>query len=142
MKKLKNIFPLLFIVFLSTTVYSQSTEFNIERKINFWDKDSKTKNITVEVKENTNSVSFNINCKVLYGNITIEILDPKGKKHGNFSVKNQMNKLPLSTENNKEEVNGQINKHIGTPKAGNWIIKIIPLDAIGQLSINCLQQIK
>lgn len=128
------LFPCLLIaVFISQSAFTQSSlsdsTFELKRSINLNDKDTETKNITIEVSEKTLAMGLNISCKVLLGNLKIEIYDPKGKKQGEFSVESQYsNKLPLSENDayNKEVVEGQIEKRISQPIPGQWIIKLIP----------------
>jgi len=98
------------------------------------------------------------------GELTIEIIDPNGDKQGTFSVGCQIDsktsekshvyktkdenprvyktiseKSTDSTNDNtktKEIVNASISKTIKNPIKGNWIIKAIPKEAHGELTID------
>lgn len=71
-----------------------------------------------------------IDTSVTSGKLTIEIYDSNEKKQGTFSVGTQLN------IENSERAQGNINKSLIDPQAGNWKVKIIPINAKGMIQIN------
>ena len=95
----------------------------------FAQKQNKETNKT-EINQSTSfKFELMIETSVSSGKLTIEIYDSNEKKQGTFSVGTQLN------IQNFEYAHGKINKSLIEPKAGNWKIKIIPINAIGSIQI-------
>lgn len=141
-KSIKSFTVLTLFLFLSTISFSQksTTSFdqfgqqcsgvNLTRNIHLKGSSS-TEKIKIEVTENTNCIHLGINSIIQSGSLTIEVYDPKGNKQGNFSVESQIG----SNKQFGESVCGQIQKTIKTPLKGEWIVKLIPNKAKGEVSI-------
>jgi hypothetical protein len=125
--------------YLKNLEQNQNTAFNLNRSIILYpDKDTKVKDITLEVNEKTTIFSLNVACKVKLGNLTIELYDPKGDKQGEFSIESQMDqKLPLNGDDKyeREIIEGNIQKEITNPIKGKWIIRLIPLKTYANVNI-------
>ena len=135
MKNLKCLFAfsLLSLSLFAGLTFAQSTNMKLERTINL-SGDSKTEEITVNVDEKLIHLMISIKSTVSLGELSIEIYDPNGEKHGNFTVGNQLNSAS-SVPGKREIVNGTINKIVRQPMMGNWTIKIIPTKARGEINI-------
>ena len=107
---------------------TSQTNVNTRRSIRI-DKDSKPKEVSINVKSNTKKLDIAINTSVSEGKIKIELYNPEGLLKGSFIVETQVGTATA------ERVNGNIRKHLKEPKSGAWIIKIIPTTATGEISI-------
>tara|TARA_R110002096_G_scaffold392235_1_gene587182 strand:- start:1362 stop:1793 length:432 start_codon:yes stop_codon:yes gene_type:complete len=110
------------------TEINQSTSFNFQRIIQL-DEHKKNEDIIIGIEKQTEKFELMIETSVSSGKLTIEIYDSNEKKQGTFSVGTQLN------IQNFEYAHGKINKSLIEPKAGNWKIKIIPINAIGSIQI-------
>lgn len=138
MKIWYSILILFTFLFISQISFSQSSTFDLNRQVNLYPKDSEDKNIILNVTKNTYALSLNISCKVLLGDLTIELYDPNDVKQGEFSIESQMEgKIPLigNDENEREVVEGNIRKDISNPIVGNWLIKLIPDKTVARINI-------
>lgn len=141
MKTLIKIFAgtLTMIILFTNLSFGQGTELNLQRSISL-SGDSEREEIEIEVEDETLNLNISIKSTLKAGGLTIEIYDPNWVKQGNFSVGIQLNLNKPSSElkDNKsknEVVNGQIEKKVKEPIAGNWVIRIIPNRAEGSVSI-------
>lgn len=149
---MKKSFPTIMAVMLlshfvcSMVVAQERTQFNIYRKIELKE-DSNPKQIGIEV--NTKECRFNLRIRssIRAGAVTLEIYDPKGKKHGNFAIGCQtdpdytLNQQAPGESNSTEHVNGMTSKLIENPLIGEWQIKILPQKAVGEVKIEFSQDI-
>lgn len=137
------------LVFLTINTFSQDrTTFDVNRVI-FLKSDSEEKKVTIPVDENYNNLKLSIAATIQQGDLIIEIFDPKGAKQGNFSIGCQVGgqKTPKgesqtetsSDSNIMEQVQGRISRMIKNPVKGNWIVKLTPKSARGQVEIFCSQ---
>ena len=99
------------------------------------DDSSETEKIKIDVAEDTKNLSFNVYGLVKSGSLTVEVYDPKGNKHGNFSVESQIK----ASSTAKEKVCGQMQRSIKDPVKGKWVIKLIPKNVTGEISM-CASQ--
>lgn len=113
------------------TEKKQSTEFKFLRSIQLEDC-KKNEKIIITIAEHTKEFELMIETSVSSGKLRVEIYDTNDKIQGNFSVGNQ-----LGFEN-AEHAQGWINKSLIEPEAGDWIVKIIPINAKGMVLINTL----
>lgn len=107
------------------------TEIREQRSI-ILDNDSDTEEVMLYMEEGTKSFRISIKSLVQAGKLTIQILDPQGKKQGNYSVGTLMN------SKKQEEIMGNLEKRLKEPEAGVWKIKIIPVDVKGQIRIETI----
>lgn len=107
---------------------NSQTQVDLQRAIKL-DKDSKTEEVTITIKPNTQRFQIVISSLVSNGKLTIELYDPKGTKQGNFTVGTQL------TSSKQEKVQGNIRKSLKEPQAGQWKVKIIPDGATGDIRI-------
>lgn len=111
------------------TEINQSTNFNFQRTIKL-DEHKKNEEIIIKIEKQTKKFELMIDTSVTSGKLTIEIYDSNEKKQGTFSVGTQLN------IENSERAQGNINKSLIDPQAGNWKVKIIPINAKGMIQIN------
>ncbi|WP_434035711.1 hypothetical protein [Formosa sp. 4Alg 33] len=111
------------------TEINQSTRFNFQRTIQL-DEHKKNEEIIIKIEKQTKKFELMIDTSVTSGKLTIEIYDSNEKKQGTFSVGTQLN------IENSERAQGNINKSLIDPQAGNWKVKIIPINAKGMIQIN------
>ncbi len=91
---------------------------------------SDQESIIIDVPKGTSKMHVSINSIIKSGYLTVELYDPKGNKKGNFSIESQLN----STKK-KDQVCGQMQKHIEDPLKGKWIVLLVPNKVIGDISI-------
>lgn len=136
----KFILGLVLVLFVTQTAFSQSkdtkacTSVNLSRNIEF-DGTSEKQEVNIAVSEGNDKLCFGISSTLQSGDLTVEIYDPNGKDYGNFSIEGQSS----SSAKNKDMVCGQMNKEIKDPIQGNWLVKLIPSKAKGQIAINTMQ---
>lgn len=129
----------IYALFISISTYAQAplviantnqkTSFNFQRTIKL-EQNSKEEVVVINIEKQTKRFDFKIDTSVSSGKLTIEIFDSNGKKQGTFSVGTQLNLQ------NAERAEGNINKSLVDPQAGDWKIKIIPIKANGMIQIN------
>ncbi|WP_298758554.1 hypothetical protein [uncultured Psychroserpens sp.] len=137
MKKSIKLVTCLFLL-LSLTIHAQQNSQHIQqcdavtlnRNIQL-DGSSDTEEIKIEVASNAKKLHIGINSTIKSGYLTVEVYDPKGNKKGNFSIESQVK----SSSKKKELVCGQMQKHIDEPIKGDWVIKLIPNNVAGDISI-------
>lgn len=113
----------------NTSEINQSSSFSFRRTIQL-DEQKKTEEIIIEIEKQTKRFDLSIETSVTSGKLTIELYDSNEKKQGTFSVGTQLN------TRNSERAQGTINKSLIDPQAGNWIVKIISLNAKGMIQIS------
>lgn len=91
--------------------------------------ESKTDEVLMEIKRNTEKLNLFIHSQVRKGKVTIEVYDPNGTKMGYFSG----GTLPNSGK--EEVVKGDFEKSWVKPLSGKWRIKNIPIDATGPIKL-------
>ncbi|MEM5564477.1 hypothetical protein WNY78_05160 [Psychroserpens sp. AS72] len=140
MKPLLSISILLFVLFsFQTSIAQETSTFDLKRSIKLTPEDIEAQNIKLSVYEKTSFVGLNISCKVILGNLKVEIYDPNGNKQGEFAVESQILDKSNGTKDNfyeKETVEGQIEKFLKNPMRGDWIVKLIPIKTYAEVEIN------
>jgi subtilisin-like proprotein convertase family protein len=106
---------------------------NVERGIELKG-DSKTEEVKISVNEKAIALDIAIASTIKSGQLHIELYSPDGKRKGDFSVGSQIEQGEKALSKS-EKVSGKISKHIPEPELGDWVIKIIPEQAHGQLFI-------
>ena len=112
----------------------------VSKQIKLSDFDSEKQEIELDIAKETTSVSLNVDCQIEVGKLTIEVYDSKRKKQGNFSIEG-IDKSKYTKQGN-EPVQGQLNLNTINPIEGDWIIKIIPKQAIGNIHVRSIQYVK
>ncbi len=135
MKKSINLFTCLTLfMFFSLSMFAQQCDVVTTNRNIQLDGSSDTEEITVEVTEDITCLSIGINSTIQSGYLTMEIYDPKGEKQGNFSVESQLK----SNAKTKELVCGQMQKQIKEPLKGKWVVKLIPNNVKGDITIHTM----
>ncbi|MEL6810002.1 MAG: hypothetical protein AAFP76_01560 [Bacteroidota bacterium] len=118
--------------------HSNCSDYHTARTIEL-DDSSNNESIKMEVDKDTKNLMISVNSLISSGSLTMEILDPKGDKQGNFSVESQLSSSTSSGGKNKEEVCGQLNKSFSEPMAGSWTIKLKPRKVTGKIQVSSHQ---
>lgn len=131
-----------------------ATTFNLERQI-ILNGESENIEILLSVSGQDNALNLKIQSKIQEGELTIEIYDPKNEKKGNYSIGSQVKTTQSNIKKNdmdneferelellgtimgvrKESVQGTITRTIKDPLKGNWVVKIIPKNVKGRVTI-------
>ena len=120
---------------------TDKTVFDLNKEISLKG-ESNLVEVLIPVNEQNIQLFINISTIVLGGELTIQLFDPSGEKHGNYSVGSQNSiKVEGKTYNptSNETVTGQISKSIRYPINGNWKINIIPKTVTADISIKTKQ---
>ncbi len=112
---------------------------SLKKQIKLTDFDSEKRDIKLSIAKNTSRVSLNVNCLIEVGELTVEVYNSKGKKQGDFSVEGASK--AKYKKGNTEPVEGQINFDTSSPVEGDWVIKIIPKQAIGKIMVRSIQNV-
>jgi hypothetical protein len=140
MKTLIKITAILFVSMLaiSSTCFSQEY-IKMERQKHLrFEKESETLEVKIKVTDEYNFFKVKIECTVTEGEIQLELLDPKGNLKGNFTIKTDSNLKTGKRTTVEESVRGSLEKTFRYPLIGDWIIKIKPNEAKGDMSIGSL----
>ena len=104
--------------------------------------DGKTevKEITLPLRDSLDYVSIKVWALVLSGDLSVEIFDPLGVKHGNFSLEGQMDATTTAKLKRgdviigDEQASGNLFRTIMNPPIGAWKAKIVTKKAVGTIS--------
>ena len=107
---------------------AQATSFTFQRIIQF-NNQSAPEEVTITIEEGTQQFDLLINTAVDAGKLSIEIYDANNKRQGKFSVGTQL-------QNNSEQTMGSISKSLLEPTPGDWVVRMIPLNAKGRVQID------
>lgn len=107
---------------------TSDTRVNLQRDISL-EQNSKSREVILNIEENVDRFELAINSSVTAGNLKVEVYDPEGNHQGTFSVGTQLD------AESSERVQGNINKSIQNPQAGNWKVSIVPTQATGSIKI-------
>ena len=154
MKKILNVFVCVFLFssFLASIASAQTisnnerTSYNLHRKISLQNC-SEVKEIKIEVNEKGCRFNLRVRSAITAGKVKLEIFDPIGKKQSNFSIGCQtdpeltLNSLSPDKHVITEEVIGLTAKLIENPMLGDWLVKITPEKAVGNVTIEFNQDI-
>ena len=142
MKNLKS-YLIAILLLSSMQVFSQSKGVGVSSNTNsrsdyalsrtiLLDTDTKASEITIEVPEGTAKLSLKVEGRIEGGQLSVEVLNPKGERAGNFDLSTQVKSAK------KEIANGNFIKSVTDPLAGKWIVKIKPNKAQGEFHIESL----
>ena len=104
------------------------TTFDHRRMIEF-SQSSEVEEVKITIKGGTKEFDLQIKGTVHEGELTVEILDSKGAKKGNFTIETQVNSAK------HELVSGNYRKALIEPQQGQWTIRITPKNATGNIQI-------
>jgi hypothetical protein len=139
-------FLCLFVMTSFISGQEEATTFNLERQI-ILNGESENLEVILSVSEQDNGLILKIKSNIQEGDLTIEIYNPKNEKQGNYSIGSQLKSTKSSSNKNqtekelealginKEKVQGTITRSIENPLKGNWVVKIIPKNAKGMVTI-------
>jgi hypothetical protein len=142
----KPLFKLPFILLLSFLSFpllsgQDYINFNSHKEIKL-DKTSEIEEIILPVRDSVSNLSVLITSSIYSGDVTIEVYDPEGERHGYFSIGAQP-EIPIvkkpgqsvySTDNN--QASGNLSSTIRNPAKGNWKIRVIPKNTSGNVKIS------
>jgi len=116
-------------------------KYDVQKQIKL-NNESEMQEIILPVKDSVNSLTILVQSNIQVGDLTLEILDPKGDKHGYFSIGSQLS-TPIKNKSkyqgksgyysNPDKANGSLSRTINKPQEGDWKIKILPKDATGTI---------
>ncbi len=103
--------------------------------------DGKTeaKEITLPLRDSLGYVSIKITALVLSGDLSVEIFDPLGENHGNFSLEGKMDATTIAKFKRgdgiigDEQASGNMFRTIKNPPIGAWKAKLVTKNAIGTI---------
>jgi len=108
----------------------EQVKFDLTRQISLKNESAKSE-VKVKISEAYNFLQLDILCQLRKGEINLEITDPNGNKKGEFSVKTNFGDSSTTTE----IVNGSWMKSFKHPLNGDWVIKLTPKSATGEVHI-------
>lgn len=114
---------------VNKTQSKQATQFKFRRNIQL-EAAKKNEEVIISIAEHTKQLQLQIDTSVSAGKVTIEVYDTNDKRQGTYSVGTQLNL------ENSEHTSGTINTDLLEPEAGNWKVKIIPVNAKGIITIH------
>lgn len=101
---------------------------------------TEVKEITLPLRDSLDYVSIKVWALVLSGELSVEIYDPLGAKHGNFSLEGQMDATTTARLNRgefivtDEQATGNLFRTIKNPPRGAWKAKIVTKNAVGTIN--------
>lgn len=107
---------------------NSETKVSLQRSIMF-DKDSKSEEIVFNIVQKTLQFDIFISSSVSEGKLLIELYDPNNVKQGNYTLGTQLD------SEKKEVINGMFQKSLKEPQPGDWVVKIVPSEATGNIKI-------
>jgi hypothetical protein len=102
--------------------------------------ESKISEVKIKMTDEYNFLKIMISSNFRAGQITVELLDPKGEKRGEYNLKS--NELIITGDNTtiQEEVSGNLQKDFSNPLKGEWIIRAVPVAAEGTINVMIIQE--
>ena len=144
LRKLSSVLLVLFLGFSVTLgqsanqkKQSDNTVFDLNKDLHL-KSESNVVAVLIPIDEQNIQLLIHISTMVLGGELTIEIFDPSGEKHGNYSV-GSLNSIKIEGKVDAGVVTGEISKSIRYAITGNWKINIIPKTATAEISIKTKQ---
>jgi hypothetical protein len=102
--------------------------------------ESKASEVKIKMTDEYNYLKILINSNFSSGQITVELLDPKGEKRGEYNLKSNEMIITGSNTTVQEEVSGNLQKDFFNPLKGEWIIRAIPVSAEGTINVMIIQE--
>jgi hypothetical protein len=102
--------------------------------------ESKATEVKIKMTDEYNFLKIMISSSFRSGQITVELMDPKGEKRGEYNLKS--NELIITGDNTtiQEEVSGNMQKDFNNPLKGEWIIRAVPVAAEGTINVMIIQE--
>ena len=105
--------------------------------------ETKTSEVKIKITEDYNYLMVDIYGDFKAGSITVELIDPKGEKRGHFNLKVEDIVITGNVESTKAAVAiGKMQKGFAHPIVGEWIVRAIPVNAEGGISISFSQEFR
>jgi len=105
--------------------------------------ESKTSEVKIKMTEDYNYLVVDINGNFKAGTVTVELIDPKGEKRGNFNLKVDDLVITGNVESTKAtNAQGQMRKEFANPPIGEWIVRAIPVKAEGAITVSCSREFR
>ena len=140
-KSIKNTISLVAVLFAFSSFCFAQEELSLARSWSLsFDNESEKAEVKVKMTDEYNYMKFIVNSSFTKGKMLVELIDPNGKKQGNFTVKAYGEIKKGKNTNSKSRVAGNMQKAFKHPLIGTWIIRAIPSSATGELQINVQQQ--
>lgn len=135
-KKTAAIIILLAIVI---TVSSGQEYIRLERsKTLQLSKKSEKTEVIIKVTGDYNYVRIKVQGQVHKGDILVELIDPAGEVRRDFTIKTGSAAAQGISLGAKGYVAGEMEKAYRDPENGNWLVRVTPEDAEGQLKVYSL----
>ncbi len=102
--------------------------------------ETEVKEITLPLRDSLDYVSIRLSALVFSGDLSVEIIDPLGGKHGNFSLEGQMDATTTAKLKRgdaiigDEQASGKLFRTIKNPPIGAWKAKIVTKNAVGTIT--------
>lgn len=90
--------------------------------------ESNTKELSVEVGNEVSALTLTLKGEVKSGRLKLEILDPKGKNQGGYTIEG-------NGRGRSEPVSGVSVKQYPSPENGVWKVKVISTKAVGKVTL-------
>lgn len=133
MKKGVQFTSLMIVLILTSTISFAQEYIKMDRsnKITF-EKSSKISETYVNVRDDFNYLSLNIECSLTKGKFIVEVINPDGEVKDEFTV---IVKPQGNNTLGEERGFGQIDKKFRNPTVGYWLVRIKPTNASGTAKI-------
>ena len=116
---------------------SKQEHAKMERTRNLQFKNESEKaEVKVKVSDEFNFLKINVGCHLKQGDVRVEIFDPSGELKANLKILSESNLTKGKNTTIKESVNGEIEKAYRNPMKGDWIVRVTPENATGNVRIN------
>lgn len=136
--KITASFLIMIFAFTSFGFGQEEVKISKQKHLTF-EGESKKAEVIIKATSEYNYLKIAINCMLEEGDITMDIIDPNGKKQGTFTIKTDKTTNIGSKTVIREMVSGSMNKVLSEPIKGDWIIKAIPNSAKGKAQFNITQ---
>lgn len=132
---IKTLSIIVSLIYAGTAFGQEQSRLSSEKSISF-DNESESTKVEVGVEEKYNFLQFQIHCRLQAGSVKILLLNPKGVEKGEIVVKAENDNISKGKKTTvREEVSGEMDKVFRDPVAGNWIVKVMPTNAVGEIRI-------
>jgi hypothetical protein len=129
MDVLKRLGLVAVMVFATLNALAQQTEVSVRRIVELNPK-SEAQKILINVEPDIDALHMAVTCRLAYGQVTVELYDPKGKRMGKLSLGG------TSTKEKPQEEEGKLDTTIKNPLAGEWKIMVLPVGAKARLNVS------
>ncbi len=127
------------IISQESTIDSQEYSRLDREKDLYFDNESETAEVKINVTDEYNFLMISVECFLTSGEMLLELLDPRGNKKSNFTIKTDYNVKSGKNTTVDESVRGNMEKAFRNPIKGDWIVRVKPQKAKGHLKIHSSQ---